>query len=148
RQITFPGVATGKAYFRPASGRRAAAGARLAASLSADRSPLWRRRHSPRAVGGLFSAARRAITPSPPTTPRCSPPLASKPTIFMTLPRLLVRSFSNVCRIGKGAERPAIADATTPQQQGSRREMRAQHLTSGEAGLQVPRIDDGEAETA
>src|SRR5213593_2871766 len=81
--MILPGAATGRAYLSPLSGRRALAGARLAASLSGARSPLLRRRHSPRSLGMLLSTAWRSITWSPSTTPKCKPPLASKPTIFM-----------------------------------------------------------------
>ena len=38
--MILPGLATGNPYFNPASGRRAAAGARLARSASDFRSPL------------------------------------------------------------------------------------------------------------
>ena len=82
--MTLPGVATGSRIFKPLSGRRAAAGARLAASLSAERSPLLRRSTSPRSPGMLLSTACRSITWSPSTTPSRNPPLASKPTIFMS----------------------------------------------------------------
>ena len=51
--MILPGRATGSANFKPASGRRAEAGAFLARSASGARSPLLRRRNSPRSAGTL-----------------------------------------------------------------------------------------------
>src|SRR5262245_34927626 len=81
--MILPGRPTGSAYLRPASGRRADAGARLARSLADDRSPLVAASSAPRSDGTLGSAACRSTTWSPSTTPRCRPAGVSKLTIFI-----------------------------------------------------------------
>src|SRR5450759_2134175 len=81
--MILPGFATGKPNFNPASGRRAEAGARRARSARALRSPLLRRKASPRSLGAAVSTACRSMTASPSTTPSRKPLFASKPTIFI-----------------------------------------------------------------
>src|SRR5262249_56034777 len=81
--MILPGRLTGSAYARPASGRCAEVGARLARSWTDDRSPLVAASSAPRSDGTLGSAACRSTTWSPATTPRCRPAGVSKLTIFI-----------------------------------------------------------------
>ena len=81
----FGGRDTGRPNFKPLSGLRALAGAFLARSPRALRSPLLWASTSARFVGTLASTACRSITLSPSTTPRRNPSLDSNPTIFMAL---------------------------------------------------------------
>src|SRR5262245_10108245 len=81
----FGGRDTGSPNFKPFIGLRALAGAFLARSPSALRSPLLWASTSARFDGTFASTACRSITLSPSTTPRRNPSLDSNPTIFMAL---------------------------------------------------------------
>src|SRR5262249_37018039 len=145
--MTLPGVATGKPYFSPLSGRRAAAPARLAASLSPGRSPWYRFSISPRSLGMLLSIACRSITSSPSTTPRCNAPLASKLTIFMNTPLTWSAPLLAAGPAQSIAPSPRAAP-TCPRSRRAGEKMPAQDITSGTAALQVPGVHHGEAKAA
>src|SRR6185437_1612065 len=99
--MILPGRATGSPNLNPARGRRAEAGAFLARSASALRSPLLRRKTSPRSPGSAASTACRSMTASPSTTPSRKPLFASKPTIFMNLVPDLSRRKQGLAQEGR-----------------------------------------------
>ena len=82
--MILPGLATGMAKVKPASGSRAEAGAFLAISARAFMSPLARRK-APSSPGSEASTACTSMTVAPSTIPMRMPLLVWKLTIFMVV---------------------------------------------------------------
>src|SRR4051812_16452607 len=108
--MLFGGRATGRPNFNPFIGLRALAGAFLARSPRALRSPLAST--SVRLVGTLASTACRSMTLSPSTTPRRNPSFDSNPTIFMAIDapdQLYGRDYSETTESASIHQPPLIA---------------------------------------